>query len=352
MAGTDPAGNGGIATVIRGYFDAGLADQWPLIFLVTHRSGGAATKLATWAAAWLRLAWLLARGRCGLLHLHASSRSSFWRKWTFHLLGRLGGVPVVWHVHGGEFEKFFAAECTPWQQRIVRRSLEAAFRVFSLSPQWRSRLQSIAPRAHIAVVRNGVPACPAQTIMQRRPGMVLFMGRLSKGKGLFDLLEAFQRATPDLPGARLVIAGDGDPAEVLACARKLGIGAQVELRGWIAGATKHAELARACVVALPSYAEGFPMVLLEAMVLATPAIATPVGGIPDLIQDNETGMLVAPGDVDGLAAALRRLLSEPALAARLGTAGQQAVLRDYSVKRALACLGETYAAAGIEAPHS
>ena len=348
MIGTDPNGNGGVASVIRGYFEAGLGQRWPLLFLTSHREGRAGRKLAIWATAWLRLAWLVAWRRCGVLHLHSASRASFWRKWSFFLLARLGGVPVIWHIHGAEFKRFYAIECGRWRRRLIRRALGSAFCVVALSKQWRDLLQGLAPRANVVVIRNCV-ATDAVPGINRKPQTLLFLGRITQLKGVYDLMQAVRRLAATIPDIRLQIAGVGESEQVLACARELGVADRVELIGWITGSAKRTALAEASALVLPSYAEGLPMALLEAMAVGTPVIATPVGGVPDLVRDGHNGLLVAPGDVAALAAAIRRVLVEPGLAAGLGQAGQHTVLRDFGLENMLKDLGAIYRMAGITA---
>jgi glycosyltransferase involved in cell wall biosynthesis len=347
MMGTDPRGEGGVASVIRGYFAAGLGARWPVVFVTSHRQGTAMAKLAAWAGAWLRLAWLIAARRCAVLHLHASSRVSFWRKWSFYLLARMGGVPVIWHIHGGEFERFYSAECGRWRRRMVRRALGGAFRVVVLSRQWALLMQQLVPRANVEVIPNFVSRGAVAHAVSRSPLTLLFMGRISQRKGIYDLLEALRRVAGAVPGARLAIAGSGETGEVLRRARQLGIADRIELLGWITGPAKRRALAQAGALVLPSYAEGLPMVLLEAMAQATPVVATPVGGVPDLVHDGKSGLLAPAGDVDALARALLRLLTEPGLAPRLGREGQRVVLSDFSEERVLARLGGIYALAGV-----
>jgi len=345
MIGTHPRGEGGIAAVIRGYFEAGLGDQWPVVLLASHGDTGGARKLARWLVSWMRLAWMVALRRCAVIHLHTASRASFWRKWTFYLLARLGSVPVIWHLHGGQFQQFYEDECGPWRRRLIRRAFAGAFRVVVLSEHWRGLLHAMVPRANIVVMPNCVPVGAPAADGPREPCFV-YMGRITQGKGVYDLLEAIRLVAATQPEARLVIAGTGESARVLARARELGIDGRVELAGWVEGAGKQALLARARALVLPSYAEGLPMVILEAMALSTPVIATPVGGVPDLIQDGHNGLLVAPGDSAGLAAAMCRLLTERGLAADMGAAGRRLVQGEFGMQGALSRLGLLYRLAG------
>jgi glycosyltransferase involved in cell wall biosynthesis len=147
---------------------------------------------------------------------------------------------------------------------------------------------------------------------------VLFLGQIERRKGVYELLDAFAALLPHFPEARLAFGGQGELVAVRRRAAELGIEHQVVLLGWLDGPEKQAELARAAVFCLPSHAEGLPMAMLEAMAAGKPVVVTPVGGILDAVRDGDNGLLVAPGQVAPLAAALGRLLGDAALRRRLG----------------------------------
>jgi glycosyltransferase involved in cell wall biosynthesis len=159
-------------------------------------------------------------------------------------------------------------------------------------------------------------------------GPVLFVGRLVERKGVAQALEAIAKLGPT--GPRLEIVGEGPERAALAqLADRLGVADRVVFRGRISGAELQASYARAAVCVLPSVrdtrgdTEGLGVVLLEAMNHGTPVVASRIGGIPDIVEDGVSGLLVPPADAAALAAAIRRLLSDPALARRLGEGGRR-----------------------------
>ena len=338
MLGTDRASRGGIAAVVRAYADGGLFARWPLTYLATHRDGGALGKLAQAAASWWRLLAMLAGGRVALLHLHLASRASFWRKLMFYLPARLARVPVVVHLHGGGFQAFYAGSGAP-TRALVRQMLGGASRVLVLSASWQAWLLGVCPRARVTVLPNPVALAP-------RPaaggGQLLFLGKLCAAKGCYDLLAALALLAPAWPALRLVLAGDGEPAALAARAQALGLAARVELPGYVDAAARERLLDGAVACVLPSYLEGLPMCLLEAMAAGVPVVASRVGGIPDLVDDGVDGLLVEAGDVAALARALERLLAQPALQRAMGAAGRAKVARAYAPGPVLAQLELVY----------
>jgi glycosyltransferase involved in cell wall biosynthesis len=119
------------------------------------------------------------------------------------------------------------------------------------------------------------------------------------------------------------------------------------MRGWLGREAAGQLLSRASVFVLPSYAEGLPMSVLEAMAAGCPVVATRVGGIPDLITDGVDGLLVPPGDPHALAAALERILRDPAFARQLGNAARQTIANRYTAERSLERLEQLYAGLGV-----
>jgi glycosyltransferase involved in cell wall biosynthesis len=180
-------------------------------------------------------------------------------------------------------------------------------------------------------------AAPAPSMSQDGTGPVLFVGRLVERKGVAHLVEAIARLAGGSVGPRLEIVGDGPERTGLeALAQRLGVADRVVFRGKIPPAELQASYARAAVCVLPSVldargdTEGLGVVLLEAMNHGTPVIASRIGGIPDIVEDGVSGLLVPPGDADALAAALRRLRDDPALARRLGEAGRRRLREQFS----------------------
>ena len=319
MAGAALTLGGGINAVVRLYRDHGLFERWSVLYLDTYTGKGALRQLCTMLRAVLRLAALLLRRRVALLHVHAASRGSFWRKAALCGLCRLAGVPYVFHLHSGEFPAFYRNECRPWQQRLVRRVLAYAAEVLVLTPSWLALLRAIEPTAVCRVMLNPVALAshvqPVQPVALR----LLFLGRLRRTKGVFDLLDALPALRRSWPGVRAVLAGDGELQACADAAQRLGVADIVELPGWIDGADKDRALAEADVLVLPSHAEGLPVCVLEAMAAGVPVVASAVGGIPHALDDGRCGELVPPRDVQALTAALHRMLAEPGHRALLAT---------------------------------
>jgi glycosyltransferase involved in cell wall biosynthesis len=349
MVGTHHLTMGGIATVVRGYRDAGLFNRYRSAYVVTHVDGPGWRKALVAIKALLRFAWLAWSMPAPLVHIHLSSRASFWRKSVICVLSMASCRPYLLHMHGSEFMQFHDRESGPLTRAFIRFCFARAASILALSVQWRDNLLGICPQACVEVLPNAVPV-PATGAPERpvAPAVnILFLGRLGRRKGTHDLVEAFARIAHEHPDARLICAGDGEVAAIAALAVARGVGARVSCPGWLDVDAARRELQKADVFVLPSYAEGVPMALLEAMAQGLPVVTTPVGGIPQVVgQDN--GVLVTPGDVAALAAALDGLLCDGARRRRLGERARETIRSRYSLTTAIEHLGTVYRRYGLE----
>jgi glycosyltransferase involved in cell wall biosynthesis len=170
---------------------------------------------------------------------------------------------------------------------------------------------------------------------------VIFLGRLEPQKGVDTLLQAWAEVAPQLPGAHLRIAGDGSQVIALrALATQLGLASRVEFLGVVPDPERH--LRQASVFVLPSWHEGLPNALLEAMATGLPCVATAIGGTVDVARDERDALLVPPGDSAALAKALLRILTDSDLAGRLGTAARLRVVADFSLDAMVARYEQLY----------
>ena len=347
MIGTAFETRGGIAAVVNAYRAHGLFERWPIDYIATHCDGGALLKLLTAARALLALLLLIARHRRAVLHVHSASRASFWRKSVFMAVGMVARCPVIFHLHGGGFARFYETECGAVGRRLVRFFLDRAAFVIVLSDRWQAWMRGITRNPRIVCIPNPVAAVAERADTARR-NLVLFLGRLERDKGVFDLLEAVSALRASIPDIRLVCAGIGDFRSVARYAGRLGIEDAVSLPGWIGSADKRLLLERAAVLVLPSYAEGLPVSLLEAMAAGVPVVATSAGGIPDVVVDGVDGFLFAPGDTAALARLLRALVLDPELGRRVASAARETVRLRFAAEGVLAQLAEIYAAFGLQ----
>ncbi|QXP85164.1 glycosyltransferase family 4 protein [Methylococcus sp. Mc7] len=338
-----PGTNGGIAAVIDACLEPDFVSHWKIEHLCSYEGPGLPTQLRVMAVAGIRLLGRLLARRLAIVHAHSASRGSFWRKSMLCALADLFGIPYVFHVHSGEFGVFYGSECRPAAKWWVRRTLRRAACVIALTEAWSKVLLAIEPQASVRVIGNPV-SVPDALPEERDSGRpeVLFLGRLREKKGVFDLVRAIPLVLKRVPDAVFTLAGDGEMEAVRRFAVELGVSDAVRLPGWIREAEKDAELSAARVLALPSYFEGLPVCILEAMAAGVPVVATPVGGIPELLGDGECGLLVPPGDVGALAEALVVALKDTGLRQRLRESAFRRAVNYYAIQGVLRQLDAVY----------
>jgi len=346
MLGTAFDTRGGIAAAINVYRAQGLFERWPIEYVPTHCDGGAVRKLLTAVKALLRVIVLLARHRRVVMHVHSASRASFWRKSIFMAIGMAAKCPVIFQLHGGGFEHFYEAQCGKAGRRIIRSVLDRTTCIIVLSERWRAWITRVTENQRVVCIPNPV-AATGQPPGSKRENLVLYLGRLERSKGIFDLLDTICGLRGRVPDLRLICAGEGNLQSAARYAKRLGIDDAVRFTGWIGPTEKQSLMRRAAVLVLPSYAEGLPMSLLEAMASGLPVVATAVGGIPDVVTDGLDGFLFTPGDTATLQRLLCRLMHEPKLGMRIAMAARETVRLRFAADRVAVQLDQIYAGIGL-----
>lgn len=344
MLGTDPRMRGGIAAVVTALQQGGLFEQADVRYLATHVDGGAVAKVMCFVAAVLQLCGLLLVRRVSLVHAHVSSNASLWRKALLLWLARASGVPTIFHLHSGAFDTF-VADGSAWRRWCARHTMEKADRVLVLSTRWADWARGFAPRARVEVVGNPVRVPPSLADRRARAsdgGRVLYLGLIAEAKGSFDLLQAWARCRPQLRGWRLMVGGNGAVERFLGMADQLGIRGDIDYLGWVAGADKDAALDRADIFVLPSYREGMPVSVLEAMAHGASVIVSPVGGVPDMMTEGVHGLWVRPGDIQGLADRVCELAGTASLRSTLARNAHEHVKANFSLEFIVARIHGVY----------
>jgi glycosyltransferase involved in cell wall biosynthesis len=268
----------------------------------------------------------------GHLHAHFGTNSA-----TVAMLARAAGGPCYsFTVHGPE--EFDRPEALALSEKMRRAEFTVAVSSFGRSQLCRWADYADWKRVH--VVHCGIePEAFHPAPLPPGRGRLVAIGRLVEQKGQLVLIEALARAAAAHPELHLTLVGDGElRGEIEAAVRLHGLGDRVAITGWVDEARVRAELAAAHALVMPSFAEGLPMVVMEAMAAGRPVIATWVAGMPELVRP-DAGWLVPAGDAAALADAMGALAAAPreALAA-MGRAGRARVLARHDVDREAARL--------------
>jgi glycosyltransferase involved in cell wall biosynthesis len=273
------------------------------------------------------------------VHINTSFEpKGYWRDLVYLAVAKLFGRKLVYQIHGGALPaEFFAGNAT--LTALLRRVLAWPDVVVLLAKSEMTAYREFAPRARLVRIANAVSAgaadLGAQRYLANRPLQIAYVGRLATNKGIFDSIEAVRILRDRAVEVHLNIAGSGvaEPAirEAIAAAQ---LGDRVRLLGAVFGDAKQHLWQRSDVFAFPTFHhEGLPYALLEAMASGAVPVASPVGAIPDVMQDEVHGLFVPARNPQLLAAAFERLANDRALLHRLAVAGRERIVSHYSVTR-------------------
>jgi colanic acid/amylovoran biosynthesis glycosyltransferase len=271
-------------------------------------------------AAWCR------RGRITHLHAHFGTNSAM----VGMLVNRLSGIPWSFTAHGPEeFDRVLGIALP---EKIRSANFAVAISSFGRSQLWRWCEPAQWQKIHI--VHCGLDAGfmgGAVKPIPLRPRLVC-VGRLCEQKGQLLLVEAARILKSPGIAFEIVLAGDGPMRrEIETAVSEAGLGDCISITGWISGQRVRDEIAMARALVLPSFAEGLPVVIMEAMALGRPVVSTMVAGIPELVMPGETGWLVPAGDAAALARAIGEVLSlAPDSLAAMGSKGRSRALERHN----------------------
>lgn len=240
--------------------------------------------------------------RIRIVHIHTASYNSFRRSMYFVGLGKLFGKKIILHIHGGGFREFYATN----PKKIAKR-LDRCDTLVVLSETWKRWFEGILPEKKIEVVGNIVPK-PTNIEKMRVDNRLhlLFLGLITEEKGIFDLLDVLEKNKSVFAGrVCLHIGGNGKVDKLQRILEEKGLQDMVTYEGWVDEEKKSYLFSLSDAFVLPSYTEGLPVSILEAMSYGLPIIATRVGGIPELVLDNENGILFEAGNKEEMLESIR-----------------------------------------------
>jgi glycosyltransferase involved in cell wall biosynthesis len=332
----------GVSTHLNQLFESDLSSRFDLLQFQVGSEGRTQGRLHTLLrliASPFAFAACLICSRPLIVHINTSLEpKSYWRDIIFLALAKAMRRQVIYQVHGGALPAdFFAGNRV--LTALLRRILSSPDKVVLLARAEMEAYGDFAPGARLVRIANAVTVCDADLTAERyivnRPLQVVYIGRLAADKGIFDTIAAIGILRDRGATVQLTIAGSG-PAirEIVAAIEANRLGDRVCLIEAVFGSTKQQLWEQADVLAFPTYhREGLPYALLEAMAAGAVPVVSPVGAIPDVVQDEVHGLFVPARDPQVLANALERLANDRSLLHRLALAARARVVAHYSVAR-------------------
>lgn len=337
----NPAVKGGIASVVNGYRGSDMERKHQIRYVESYCDGSKWQKLFKAISGYCEFAGQLLRNRPDVVHVHSSFGPSFYRKIPFIYMGRWAGIPVVNHIHGAEFDAFYEQASMRKKKRIAK-VYGKCNRLVVLSEEWKKAISQIVPADKIDVVENYCKIPEEPYDIGRKPMQILFLGELGERKGCYDIPVMFEEIKKTCPQAHLIMAGDGQMTQVKEAFQKKNLLEEVEFPGWVRGEAKEKLLRESAVFLFPTYNEGMPMAVLEAMGYGMGIVTTQVGGIPKLISHGENGYLEKSGATKEMAQDVICLLQDGSLCRQLGQQARMLAEQKYSLEAHLRKLEQTY----------
>lgn len=351
LLGPSTAAVSGVSTHVRQIMASSIAVEFDLEHFQVGSEGRRETgmaKLLRFLLSPILLVAVIVSHRTEIVHINTSLNfKAFWRDFVYLLIVKLLARKGIYQVHGGTLDVFLHSNRL--RQIAVRMALSLGDVVVVLSEAERIRYSRLVVGSVISLIPNAIKVteyCPAISRNERSRKMVLiYLGRLDRKKGLFEALHAMHilRIERNINNVRMQLAGSG-PAESELKERiaELNLAECVSLIGPLFGRDKIQFLQNADMLVFPSYHEGLPYVILESMAAATPVLATPVGAIPEIIENGVHGVLVRPRDAVALADAIDTLIKDRRSLKRMSKACVERARVQYGMERLETQLKQLY----------
>ncbi len=349
ISGCLPPPIGGMATFYEGLLASSLSAHVHLDFVQTSSQNRVFQKsgqlsffniISSFEDCW-RFARAVMISRPQLAHIGTAFGLSFVKHGICALIARIGGVKVLLHPHCSLTALYL--ERPAWWRWYFLKIISLTQGVIALSQEW-LELSVIMPDSRVYALPNAVNLKDYREVALERASSkaslkalhVLYLGYLGKAKGSFDLVDAAQIVIQkDIFCEFRLIGGELSPGERAALSEKIkaaGLMDHIRIEEPVTGAEKIEAFRWANIFVHPSYHEGMPMAVIEAMACGLPVIASKVGGLPDLIAEGVNGSLIDPGCPDQIANSIERLVSDPILCSSMGQRGYERVVRDFDIE--------------------
>lgn len=330
---------GGIATVVNGYRKYGLGKDCEISFVESYCDGNKWEKLWKALSGYFKFCIELFFRKPDIVHVHSSFGPSFYRKMPFIYLSKIIGIKLINHIHGAEFDDFYT-HASERKRSLIRKVYDKCDVLIVLSDEWKIRISQIVEKKKIQVVEN---YCHIPEMKKcERKNQILFLGEIGERKGCYDIPEIYQKIMEQCGNITLIMAGAGEEAHVKSMFQERNVLHNVMFPGWIRGDEKEKLLQQSKFFLFPSYNEGMPMAVLEAMAYGMGIVTSNVGGIPKLIEDGINGYLCNPGDVSDISKKMISLIENEERYEKCSTSARKKAIERYSFESHVKKIIEVY----------
>lgn len=308
--------HGGIAYVLYTYWKHVFS---PFKFVANSGEGGKVAKLWQMLRAYIQCEIKERTDKeIEFVHIHTASYISFKRSTLFIQQAKRNGKTVIVHIHGGGFKDY--QEKNP---KFVKKHLDICDAIVALSPSWQRFFTEKLGYSNVFVINNIIDYPSIVDVDKDGKFHMLFLGLITEEKGIFDLLEVIHKHREEWDGRIMLhVGGNGKTEQFCQKVAEYGLSNMVTFEGWVNDTRKAQIFCQADAFILPSYIEGVPISILEAMSYGIPILSTPVGGIPEIVSHENNGLLFTPGDQDAIAESINRMIANRDEAKEMGYKGR------------------------------
>lgn len=340
----NPMVKGGIAAVVNGYQNSNLEQEFNIRYVESYKDGRKFTKLLKAISGYLHFTKVLLFEKTELVHIHSSFGPSFYRKLVFIYMANWFNKPVINHCHGADFDSFYL-NASNRKKRLIEKVYSKCTVIIALSDEWKERLSMLVSPEKVVVIENYSTIhedAIKYKLKKKMTQQILFLGEIGQRKGCYDIPDVVEKVVKEFPNVEFVLAGSGDIDQIKSLLIEKGIEKNVLFTGWVRGSEKDKLLRESDIFFLPSYNEGMPMAILDAMGYGLPIVSTLVGGIPKIVQEGKNGHLCKPGNAQELSSALIKLLMDESACKRYSSSSGEIVKQKYSLEKHIDQLTKLY----------
>ncbi len=325
---------GGMVTVMEQIENSRIKEQYNIKHISTYKNK---RKVLYFIPAIFKIFLYKIIYRIDLGHIHIASYGSFYRKSIIVNILKLLNVKIIIHMHGACFDKFYEKSS---KKEYITKILNKAEKIIVLSESWKAFFSKIVPEEKIVVLYNAVSLPEIKEKENKDTLNILFLGRLGERKGVYDILKVAKKLENE--NIKITLAGDGETEKVRNLVKEENIEKIVEVKDWVNSKEKEDLLNKADIYILPSYNEGMPMSVLEAMSYSLPVITTNIGSIPEIIENNENGILIEPGNIEELKENILKLINDEKLRKKLGNNARKKIEEKFNIEKQINKIEELY----------
>ena len=336
MIGADRSVHGGVSAVVNNYYHVGLDKRVALHYIGTMVDGSKARKLLQAIGAYIRFLFHISRSQ--IVHVHMAADASYYRKSVFIHTAAFFHKKLVIHEHGGDFQNFYYQK-SERQRKKIQKTLNKADCFIVLSEEWKAFFTQIVNPSKIKILENGIPV-KKRACKDYDNHKAVFLGRLATTKGIRELIESVPKIKCQYSDFELFLGGVWEEEELRKLAEEQA--ETIHFLGWIDERQREKVLEECSIFVLPTYFEGQPISLLEAMEAGCAVVVSKVGGIPQIVTDQINGILIEPKSTESLVQGLHQVMENKEFREKLGIAARKTVLERYDIQRGIEQLLKIY----------